>query len=133
MENGALEIAHLEMPVFKQNVFYQNLCMIISTSLKCIIESMLFLPPFLPLAWSLGGCLSIMGKYKTKHLLCFIRLPLKYVIVSQSNDNCLQIWHLFAFLELQDKSFNLSRNSSFLIGWTTTTKINFQKWAVLAG
>ena len=58
---------------------------------------------------------------------------LKYVIVSQSSANCLQIYHLFAFLELQDKLFNLSRNSSFLIGWTTTTKINFQKWAVLAG
>ena len=41
---------------------------------------------------------------------------LKYVIVSQSNDNCLQISHLLAFLGLKNKSFNLSEKSSFLIG-----------------
>ena len=45
------------------------------------------------------------------------RFNIKYVIVSQSNDNNLQIWHLFPFFELKDKSLNLPRYSSTLIGW----------------
>ena len=43
-------------------------------------------------------------------------LNIKSVIVLQSSGNFLQIYHLFAFLELKDKSFNLFQNSSFLIG-----------------
>ena len=31
-------------------------------------------------------------------------------------------------MELKDKSLNLFRNSSFLIGWITTSKIIFQFW-----
>ena len=40
--------------------------------------------------------------FKIRCLFChtYLWLYLKYVIVSQSNVNCLQIWHLFAILEL---------------------------------
>ena len=48
---------------------------------------------------------------------------MKYVIVSQSNDNCLQSQHIFRYSGLKDKSLNLPRNLSFLIGWKITTKI----------
>ena len=49
-------------------------------------------------------------------------LRVKYVNVSQSNDNCLLIQHLFAYLAIKDKSLNLSRNSSCLIGWKNNKK-----------
>ena len=56
------------------------------------------------------------GVRPANHPKGLVLSELKYVIVSQSNDNCLQIYHLFAFLELKDNSLNLARNSSSLIG-----------------
>ena len=47
---------------------------------------------------------------------------LKYVIVSQSNANCLQIWYLFTFLESKDKSQEIQ---AFSLVEKTITKINF--------
>ena len=46
----------------------------------------------------------------------------KLNIVSQSNDNCLQIQHLFAFLEPKDKSQEIQALS---LVEKTITKINF--------
>ena len=47
---------------------------------------------------------------------------IKYVIVSQSNDNCLQSWLLIAFLEPKDKSPEIQALS---LVEKTITKINF--------
>ena len=45
--------------------------------------------------------MEIMQKLKCKQLYS------KYVIVSQSNDNCLQIQYLIAILELKDKDIEV--------------------------